>query len=771
VEALLYAGLINAAWTVVLALAAAIGGRVWRHRPAVGHTLWLLVLLKLVTPSLLRVAPPVANVPNRDVSAGLEVAAAPHQTDRPVPAVLPVVAPAPRDSEGVASRSLPPADTARRGSVEIPNERSRSSAEWNPDTWGMLRRMAVPGAALLWLLGAIACWSVMGLQSARFRRLIRSARPAPAELRQQMERVAGRLGLRSVPDAYVLPCRLSPMVWVPLFGAPRLVLPEELWGRFEPGQQEAVLAHELAHLRRGDHWVRRLEALACSLYWWDPVAWWARREVERAEERCCDAWVLWALPAAAGAYAEALVVTTVYLSGLRQPLPLGASGVERLNPLKGRLQMILSEPTTVSIRRTAPRALLILGALSLPFLPALASGARPSAAAPVAAAQARPGDQPAEATTKPTQAVPKPSAPTPPPGQPDRSAVAAGQPLEVRVMRPVVREVSDSQQFVGHIVPAREVALKARVSGTLVEVDCRPGQAVKQGDRLFKIDPRPYKSAFDKASAELARARAKQMKWQRVLTSTKNHAEKNVVSQTEVALAESDLLEAEAAVAVAQASLDAAKFDLDFTEVRAPFDGSVSGPMLGTGNIAVADTTLLATIFSTDRMYVTFRVPDYFMQYLDRLKHDGKIAGNGWAGSSATVILSDGKEFPHRGKIDSVEARIDPVTGTTSWRAELTNPDGLLRPGMSVTVRLATSAPYRATLVPEQAVWSKRNVAFVFIATDQGTIHERQVKIKKFFDEMRAVEGVNADEWVVINHVVKIKEGEKVVLEKVPPPQ
>jgi hypothetical protein len=76
--------------------------------------------------------------------------------------------------------------------------------------------------------------------------------------------------------------------------------------------------------------VRRLEALACGLYWWDPVAWWARREVERAEERCCDAWVLWALPTAAGAYAEALVMTTVYLSGLRQPLSLGASGMARL---------------------------------------------------------------------------------------------------------------------------------------------------------------------------------------------------------------------------------------------------------------------------------------------------------------------------------------------------------------------------------------------------------------------------------------------------------
>ncbi len=168
--------------------------------------------------------------------------------------------------------------------------------------------------------------------------MIRSARPAPAELRERIGRVAERLGLRNIPVACLLPVRMSPMVWVPLAGPPHLVLPEELWGLLDATQQDAILAHELAHLKRRDHWVRRLEALACGLYWWDPVAWWARREVERAEERCCDALVLWALPTAAGAYAEALVMTAAYLSGLRRPLPLGASGVGRLTSSHGEIR-------------------------------------------------------------------------------------------------------------------------------------------------------------------------------------------------------------------------------------------------------------------------------------------------------------------------------------------------------------------------------------------------------------------------------------------------
>ena len=143
-------------------------------------------------------------------------------------------------------------------------------------------------------------------------------------------------------------------------------------------------------------------------FWWDPAAWWAR-EVELAEERCCDAWVLWALPTAAGAYAEALVLTAAYLSGLRQPLPVGASGVGRISSLKGRLQMILSDPTTVSVKRTAPWALLVLGALPLPFLPAPTWGGTPIAAAPVSAIQVPSGELPAKAVTTSAEKDRKPN--------------------------------------------------------------------------------------------------------------------------------------------------------------------------------------------------------------------------------------------------------------------------------------------------------------------------------------------------------------------------
>ena len=251
-------------------------------------------------------------------------------------------------------------------------DRSRSSQTARPWPW---RQVVVA----VWLLGMAVWWVVVGLSSYRFHRFLRSSRPAPDELCERLAQVASRLGLKRVPTVSIVSARVPPMVWAGFAGAPRLVLPEELWSRFDSVQRDAVMAHELAHLKRCDHWVRRLEAVVLGLYWWDPIAWWARRELERAEEACCDAWVVWALPKAAAAYVEALVTTAVFLSGLRPSLPVGASGAGRVVPLTRRLNMILSDLSTSSLARNVPRAALVVGVLALPFLPSLVAGRTRSA--------------------------------------------------------------------------------------------------------------------------------------------------------------------------------------------------------------------------------------------------------------------------------------------------------------------------------------------------------------------------------------------------------
>jgi beta-lactamase regulating signal transducer with metallopeptidase domain len=202
----------------------------------------------------------------------------------------------------------------------------------------------------------------------RFRRLLRFARPAPAPLQARARRLGTRLGLRRCPDVWLVPGPVSPMLWA-LAGPPRLLLPEALWGLLSADQQDALLAHELAHLRRGDHWVRRLELLALGVYWWHPAAWLARRELRDAEEQCCDAWVVWALPGVGSAYAAALVETVAFLSEARSAVPAGASAAGHVHCLKRRLVMIVRGTTPRGLGGAGLATLMTLAALLLPFVP------------------------------------------------------------------------------------------------------------------------------------------------------------------------------------------------------------------------------------------------------------------------------------------------------------------------------------------------------------------------------------------------------------------
>jgi beta-lactamase regulating signal transducer with metallopeptidase domain len=375
-QTLLEIGLANAVMATALALLAA-GVGLFCRRPAVRHTLWLLVLLKLITP-------PILAVPVRCPSALLvllpEQAAVtpPHGSSGPDTTPLHPVAVEDASSQGEEDAILEIPDPSSPASEASPYP-ALSVPEGVPATRPVDWALPTFSASVfsIWLIGAVWWFSVAGTRIYCFGRLLRYGRAAPAPLQDQASLLAARLGLARCPTVWLVPGRVSPLLWA-LGRTLSLVVPADLLDRLGPEQRAGLLAHELAHARRKDHWVRWLEFLVSGFYWWLPVAWWARRQLQQAEEECCDAWVIWTLPAAAKAYAKALLQTVDFLDA-RPALPPVASGIGHVHLLKRRLTMIVRQPFCPQLPWPVTLGVVLLGSLVLPWMPQRLAAQNPEA--------------------------------------------------------------------------------------------------------------------------------------------------------------------------------------------------------------------------------------------------------------------------------------------------------------------------------------------------------------------------------------------------------
>jgi bla regulator protein BlaR1 len=387
VHPLLDIALRNAGMAIVLALFAAAAGSMCRQ-PALKHSLWLLVLLKLITPPIVGIPLPefawLHAATSEHASSGgdeslprLEGPSGPWNLDIdivPEDGAVETAAPSPVDTQ------LPPPLGpelplwAEQETPALPAAVAEPSLE--DRYWSIPWRWLVP---VVWLSGSAWWFALTTIRIERFQRSLKYAIPASPTLEQQARELARRLGLTYCPAIWLVPGRISPLVWS-LGSTRRLFLPVKLWERLNNEQQATLLAHELAHLRRRDHWVRSLELVVTGLYWWHPVVWWACRELREAEEQCCDAWVVWAFPDSARAYATALVETVDFLSETAVAVPAVASGFGHVHDLRRRLTMIMRGTTPKALSSVGLLAVLGLGICLLPLLPTQAQP--PAKAAP-----------------------------------------------------------------------------------------------------------------------------------------------------------------------------------------------------------------------------------------------------------------------------------------------------------------------------------------------------------------------------------------------------
>ncbi len=331
---------------------------------------------------------------------------------------------------------------------------------------------------------------------------------------------------------------------------------------------------------------------------------------------------------------------------------------------------------------------------------------------------------------------------------------------QVQVAEVIHRPLREWQEFSGRLQAVNTVEVRPRVSGYVDRVAFTDGARVKKGQLLFQIDPRPFQAEVDRLVAERTRsvsdlelAKANRARAERLISA---HAISREEYERQVAAEAS----AQGAMGSIDASLQEARLNREFTEVRAPIDGHVSRAIITAGNL-VTSTSLLTTLVSDDPVYVYFDADEQtFLRYA-KAKHDRPQASTG--ASDVYIGLVDENGYPHRGQLDFIDNQVDANSGTIRARAALANPDGRYTPGLFARVRLVGGEDHDSVLIEDRAVGTDLSKKFVLTLTKDNHIEYRLVELGPEINGLRVVtQGLAPNELVVVNGMQHVRPGQTV---------
>jgi multidrug efflux system membrane fusion protein len=323
----------------------------------------------------------------------------------------------------------------------------------------------------------------------------------------------------------------------------------------------------------------------------------------------------------------------------------------------------------------------------------------------------------------------------------------------------VVKSISQWDSFNGRIEAVESVQLRPRVSGYIDKVNYTDGQEVKKGEVLFTIDDRTYRAALEQAQANLARAKTQASLAQSEANRTDKLVNTNVVSREEWEQRRSAATQAQADIRAAQAAVDAAQLNLDFTKVTAPIDGRASRALITSGNLVTAGDTasVLTTLVSQKTVYVYFDVDESTYLHYQNLARSGQGASSNHTALPVEIGLTGEEGYPHQGKVDFLDNQLSPGTGTIRMRALLDNAQRQFTPGLFARVRLPGSAEFKATLVDDKAVLTDQDRKYVYIVDKEGKAQRRDITPGRLADGLRIVrQGLNPGDKVIVEGLQKV---------------
>lgn len=342
-------------------------------------------------------------------------------------------------------------------------------------------------------------------------------------------------------------------------------------------------------------------------------------------------------------------------------------------------------------------------------------------------------------------------------------APPAAAPPQVTVAQPLVRKITDWDEYTGRLAAVDSVEIRARVSGYLQSVHFHDGALVKRGDLLFVIDPRPYQAALNEARAGYTRARVQQGAAARDLKRGQGLVASRVISERDLDALTSQKEAADASLEAAAAAEKSAALNLEFTRITAPITGRVGRALVTVGNLVTGegkDSTLLTTLVSVDPIHVYFSADERAFLRYTRLAEQGIRPSSRTVANPVRLQLADEQGFPHAGVMDFVDNRVDQATGTMQGRAIFPNPAGDLTPGLFGRIQLLGEGPYEALIVPDQAVGTDQAQRLVYVVGPDNVVTPRPVTLGRSLGALRVIRsGLKPTDRVVINGIQKVRPG------------
>ena len=346
---------------------------------------------------------------------------------------------------------------------------------------------------------------------------------------------------------------------------------------------------------------------------------------------------------------------------------------------------------------------------------------------------------------------------------PHLAAAQNAPPPAVTVAKPVVKDVVEFDDFIGRFEAVDQVDLRARVSGYVDKIHFIDGAIVKAGDLLFTIDQRPYQAALDEAQASVESAKARVAFAQGDVARAENLRKSGNITGQIYDERTQTLATAVADVNRAEATLNRAKLDLLFTEIRAPISGRMSRRLVSLGNLVTANETVLTNVVSMDPINFYFDVDERSYLAYVKLSTGSLRVSSDSNPNEVEVATSNEKEPIHKGHMDFTDNRIDASSGTMRARAVFDNKDLTLVPGLFGRIRILGSDKYRGVLVPEDALGSDQDRRVVYVVGSDNTISLQPVRVGSRIDGYRSIrEGLKGDETIVVNGLMRVRPGIKV---------